>query len=75
MSDVLLELETILFWNRAKDETGYCVFSEYVDEDEKTDNGAAEREAHQEEYRAKTTDTLENITKMVRQVLKEVKNE
>jgi hypothetical protein len=33
MSDVLLELETFLFWNRDTKEEGYCVFAEYVDED------------------------------------------
>jgi hypothetical protein len=46
MSDVLLELETFIFWNREKKEEGYCVFAEYVNEDEDSDseNEAQERE-------------------------------
>jgi hypothetical protein len=44
MSDVLLELETFIFWNRDKKEEGYCVFAEYVDEDQDSDDEAGERE-------------------------------
>jgi hypothetical protein len=75
MSDVLLELETFLFWKRKDKEIGYCVFAEEVDEKDDEDEAATERESNQEAYRSQTTETLENITKMLKLVLKEVKSD
>ena len=73
MSDVLLELETFLFWNRNAKERGYCVFAETVEEDHADDDQDAIREATQQQFRVNTTENLENVTKLVKNCLKEVK--